>query len=194
MIIIVGPKIKKKIVWLDNLSGHFHDWVKYKEWRDDDKRSDVIYIDDFTHKNLVLAFFPSRCTAFGQPCDQGAFLSTQQRFRQFLNNQLLEGKQPSKVQLVEKIFELLSSVPAKVLKACWHRCLWDSFKRETCNQQDINDLDTLITTEVEEQGKIDQVEGPHKDSDEVSLLDSLIQEFEIDINNLNIYESDSESE
>ena len=52
----------------------------------------------------------------------------------------------------------------------------------------------MITTEVEEQGKIDQVEGPHKDSDEVSLLDSLIQEFEIDINNLNIYESDSESE
>ena len=112
---------QKAALVLDNLSSHFSNYEEYKAWKSDTEKTTCIYQDNETLTNIRLIYLPSRTTGHAQPLDQGYFAKIQTDFRVWLNSQLFDEREPTKLECVMKTYELMSSMPQDYTKACWKR-------------------------------------------------------------------------
>ena len=112
---------RKILLILDNLSAHYNDYDKFKLWRNDLNRTTCIYLDEEAYSNIKLAFLPPRCTSFLQSSDMGYYSFIQQKFRQWLNSELLNNREPSKLDAVTKAYSIMKTVPASYIRSCWSR-------------------------------------------------------------------------
>ena len=119
---------KKYLLTMDSLSSHFSDFEEYKVWRDDPRRTNVIYSDSRTFSNLRLVYFPGNCTAFLQPEDMGVYQFVQHKYRTWLNNCLVLQSYPSKYQMIDKAYELMEKLPSKIILTSFNRSELDCFK------------------------------------------------------------------
>ena len=73
----------------------------------------VVFTDDSSYSNMTLIYIPPRTTSRLQALDMGFFNFCQARYRLWLNKQLFDKKTPSKLESVNKVYELLRSVPVE---------------------------------------------------------------------------------
>ena len=92
-----------------------------KLWKNDNEKDTCIYQDNESLSNIRLVYLPSRTTCHAQPLDMGFFAKLQSDFRVWLNSQLFDEKEPTKLECVLKTYELMASIPEDYTKACWKR-------------------------------------------------------------------------
>ena len=112
---------RKIYLIMDNLSSHFPDYDKHRLWKNNPDRQSVVFTDNTIYSNLTLIYIPPRTTSRLQTLDMGFFNFCQAKYRLWLNKQLFDKKAPSKLESVNKVYELLKSVPVKFVSSCWNR-------------------------------------------------------------------------
>ena len=107
------------------------------------------------------------------------------------------GKLPEKITMVNKAYSIMEHVPEKVIRSSFNKCCFKSFKTDSTIDEE---LDKIVEKESTEQRKNIEVEGLHRDTDELSPLEQIIMDADLtsveieNFENLNLEDSASESD
>ena len=107
---------------VDSLASHVFNFENYSHWKANREENDVIYQDKSTFSNVHLFYFYPSCTPYSQPLDLGVFVFIQQKYRLWLNQYIIDNHEmPAKLSMVQKGFELIESLPKKIIRASFNR-------------------------------------------------------------------------
>ena len=104
---LISEKGERRLLIVDQLSSHFFDMDKYKTWK---KEGKVIYVDDYTFKNVHIAYLVSQSTAVVQPSDMGLYGAIQKKYSSWFNKLDSKFSATRGTKITKVIFSLIFQI------------------------------------------------------------------------------------